>query len=71
MIRNRFYPSSIKNLRAAARRAVNQETAAFQLGEMIDRHGREEWIDPFLEQVGPYAQVQLHDVANILEVLYK
>jgi hypothetical protein len=71
VIYNRYYPSSIDSLRAAARRAVDHETAAFQLGEMIDRHGGDNWVDPFLEQVGPYAQVQINDLANFLEVLYK
>ena len=68
-IRNRFYPSSMKHLRAALQRSADRESAAFQFGEFIDRHGRDLWLDPLIEQVGPYVQLQLGDIANILEVL--
>ena len=70
-LKNRFYPSSIEHLRAAIGRTANRETRAFQFGELIDRHGREGWLDPLVEELGPYIQLQLGDIANLLEVLAK
>ena len=68
-VRNRLYPSSMNHLRASIQRSVNRETAAFQFGEFVDRHGRDSWVDPLIEQVGPHVQLQLGDLANMLEVL--
>ena len=68
-IRNKFYPSSMKHLRAAIDRSVDREADALQIGEFIDRHGREKWLDPLIEELGPYVQLQLGDIANLLEVL--
>ncbi|KAI4154111.1 MAG: hypothetical protein LQ340_001888 [Diploschistes diacapsis] len=68
-IRNRYYPSSMKHLRAALRRSADTESAAFQFGELIDKHGRDSWLDPLIDEVGPYVQLQLSDLANLLEVL--
>ena len=68
-IRNRYYPSSMKHLRAAIQRSADTESAAFQFGEFIDRHGRDSWLDPLIEELGPYVQLQLGDIANLLEVL--
>ena len=68
-IRNKHYPSSMKHLRAAIQRSADTESAAFQFGEFIDRHGRDSWLDPLIDQLGPYVQLQLGDIANLLEVL--
>ena len=42
-----------------------------KVGELIDKHGRDDWIEPLVDHLGPYIQLQLGDVANILEVLSK
>ena len=68
-IKNKFYPSSMKHLRAAIKRSANTESAAFQFGEFIDRHGTDSWLDPLIEELGPYVQLQIGDIANLLEVL--
>lgn len=34
----------------------------------MDKHGNKDWLGPFLEQIGPYLQVQIADLANLLEV---
>ena len=41
------------------------------MGELIDRHGRENWLDPFIDQLGPYIQLQLGDLADFIEILAK
>lgn len=44
---------------------------AYRLGELIEKHGQDEWIKKTTEEVGPWAQLQTGDVANLLEVLRK
>lgn len=38
---------------------------------MVDRHGREHWLEPMLDEVAPYIQLQVGDLAGFLEVLTK
>jgi hypothetical protein len=35
----------------------------------VERHGPGNWINPVAEELGPWAQLQLADIANLLEVL--
>ena len=68
VIKNRYFPTNVKSLRASVKRTVDQQGAAFQIGELIDKHGRENWLEPLIDEVGPYAQLQIGDIANMLEV---
>ena len=52
-------------------RASSRAVSSTRIGELIDKHGRDNWIEPFLDEVGPYLQLQLGDLANILEVFSK
>ncbi|KAL8830962.1 MAG: hypothetical protein Q9191_001142 [Dirinaria sp. TL-2023a] len=38
------------------------------ISELIDKHGSENWIEPLMQEMGPYIQLQLGDIANMLEV---
>jgi hypothetical protein len=38
-------------------------------GELIQRHGKHDWLEPFLDEIGPVIQMQLGDLADFLEVL--
>ena len=53
------------------RRALDSKSTASRLGELIDKHGREDWLEPLMVEVGPYIQLQLGDIANMLEVFDK
>ncbi len=66
--KNRFYPSSIESLRSSIQRAQDSRSTAYKFGELIDKHGRSNWMEPLLADLGPYIQLQLGDVANMLEV---
>ncbi|KAI9812945.1 MAG: hypothetical protein M1826_002728 [Phylliscum demangeonii] len=66
---NRIHPSSLESLRESIERNQELGSAAYRLSELIDKHGREDWLGPFIEQLGPYVQLQLGDLANLLEVL--
>ena len=51
--------------------ALNSKGTASRFSELIDRHGRHDWLEPVLNDVGPYVQLQLGDMANMLEVFHK
>ena len=71
VLKNRFYPSSVEDLKASVRRSKGHESTALQFGELVEKHGRENWIEPLVDELGPYLQLQLNDLANMLEVLAK
>lgn len=52
-------------------RALDSQGTAYRFGEIIDKHGRESWLEPLVDELGPYIQLQVGDVANILEVFHK
>jgi hypothetical protein len=70
VLSNRFKRRSLRHLQAATNRVLDRESTAFQLGELLDRHGQDQWIDQIIQDLGPYAQLQLGDMANMLEVLH-
>ncbi|KAI9676426.1 MAG: hypothetical protein M1817_000583 [Caeruleum heppii] len=69
VLRNYYYPSSVQSLRESIERAKNSETTALRFGELVDKHGKDDWLGPVIEHLGPYIQVQLGDLANILEAM--
>ena len=68
VLKNRFYPSSVQSLRGSMQRAQDSRSTAYRFSELIDKHGRSNWIEPLLADLGPYIQLQLGDLANMLEV---
>ncbi len=50
-----------------ARATKTKETAA-TISELIIRHGADAWLEPFLEQFGPWLQEQVLDLAQFLEI---
>ena len=69
VLRNRFSPRSIESLRAAQQRAQEQGRKALKISELIDKHGNDNWLEPLARDLGPFAQLELNDVANLLEIL--
>ena len=49
-------------------RSLEQTGTASKFGELIDKHGRNDWLEPLMDDLGPYIQLQLGDIANMLEV---
>ena len=70
VLRNRFYPSSIESLNSSMQRAQDSKSKAYRVSELIDKHGNHNWLDPFIGEIGPHVQLQLGDIANLLEVLF-
>lgn len=71
IIKNRYFPSSVQALQESVERSKDLEGIAYHFGELVEKYGREDWIEPLVEEMGPYLQLQLNDIANILEVFAK
>ena len=44
---------------------------ALTLTEQIEKWGAKGWVEPMIEELGPWLLLQLGDVANLLEELLK
>ena len=71
VIKNRYYPCTVESLGVSLERANDQRSKAFKFGELVDKHGRKHWLEPLLDELGPFIQLQLNDIANMLEVFAK
>jgi hypothetical protein len=67
---NYFYPTPLDDLRNAIKRTIDRGATAFKVGELMEKHGSDDWIGPFLEELGPFIQVQVGDFTNFLESTY-
>lgn len=56
---NRYYPTTVESLRESQRRAFDSSASAIRFSELIDKHGRNDWLDPVMQSLGPYVQLQL------------
>ncbi|KAF7875256.1 hypothetical protein EAF04_002428 [Stromatinia cepivora] len=65
--KNYYYPS-VSALREEVSRNIDRGTTALKAGELMEKHGNKHWLGPLLEQIGPYLEVQIADLANFLEV---
>lgn len=68
VLKSRYYPTSVDSLRTSMQRAHDRHQSAYRISELIDKHGSENWIEPLMQEIGPYVQLQLGDIANMLEV---
>lgn len=55
-------------MRESHERAKAAKERASMLSELIVRHGQEDWLEPLLDEFGPWIQLQLGDLADFLEV---
>lgn len=68
-IRNKFYPSTVDTVRESMQRNLDREAQARAWGELIEKHGRSDWVEPLLADLGPVIQMQLGDLADFIETL--
>lgn len=71
VINNYFYPTSVGSLQDSAQRALDSQATAHKFGELVDKHGRDNWLNPVIDELGPSIQLQVGDIANMLEVISK
>ncbi|KAK4550289.1 hypothetical protein LTR36_003256 [Oleoguttula mirabilis] len=55
-------------MRESYHRANRTDERAAMLSELIVRHGSDAWVGPFLEEFGPWMQLQIGDLADFLEI---
>ncbi|KAL8711769.1 MAG: hypothetical protein Q9220_003940 [cf. Caloplaca sp. 1 TL-2023] len=60
---------TIEALRESMQRTHDQNSKAHKVSEVIDKHGRSHWLGPLLDELGPTVQLQLRDMADMLEIL--
>lgn len=65
---NYYYPRPLEELRKEIERTIDRSATAIKIGELMDRHGSDDWLGPLLDELGPYIQVQIVDLASFLEV---
>lgn len=63
---NRYYPNTVESLRESQRRAFDNTASANMFSELIDKHGRHDWLDPVMDSLGPYVQLQLGGTSTLL-----
>lgn len=52
-------------------RTEDSVLTALTIGELIEKHGEHRWIEPLIEEMGPWLMIQLADLSNLLEVILK
>ncbi|KAF2764268.1 hypothetical protein EJ03DRAFT_378752 [Teratosphaeria nubilosa] len=55
-------------MRKAHDRSQDRKARAALLSEMVMRHGPDNWLEPLLDEFGPWLQLQLRDLAQFLEI---
>ncbi|KAK0993077.1 hypothetical protein LTR91_008139 [Friedmanniomyces endolithicus] len=65
---NRYGRHSRYWMRESDARATKTKETAATISELIIRHGADAWLEPFLEQFGPWLQEQVLDLAQFLEI---
>ncbi|KAL6722141.1 hypothetical protein ACLMJK_001248 [Lecanora helva] len=68
VVKNRYFPTHVSSIRDSLQKATDSRQRATRFGELIDRHGRNDWLEPLVDNLGPQAQLQIGDLANMLEV---
>ncbi|KAJ9654521.1 hypothetical protein H2198_006464 [Neophaeococcomyces mojaviensis] len=68
-IRNKLYPTNVEAIRESVQRSKDQSAKVRAWGELIQKHGGNDWIEPFFDAIGPHLQLQLGDLAILLERL--
>ncbi|KAK5050009.1 hypothetical protein LTR84_004128 [Exophiala bonariae] len=68
-VRSKFQPTSVERIRDSVTRAFDRGSKVQAWGELLQQHGKQDWIEPLLDDMGPLIQRQLGDLADFLEVL--
>ena len=58
-------------MREDIKRVEDMTATSVTITEFIEKKGDQNWVDPLIEEVGPWAMIQLADMANFMETLRK
>lgn len=70
-LKNKFYPHDVNSIRESLDRSLDRGAQAYWFGELVDRYGREKWLEPLLDQIAPFIRLQLGDLVVFLEITRK
>lgn len=70
-IKRYLFPPTINEVREGNERATKLENDAMRLDQVAEQAGGGSWLEPFTESIGPWAQMQLKDTADFIEILNK
>lgn len=71
VIQRHIHGNSLDDLREDIKHREDVQRTALSLTELIEKEGDEEWSDKLLEGLGPWAMIQLADLANFFESVRK
>lgn len=52
VIDNYYHPTSAQEVRESIKRTMDQGSTASKVGELIGKHGSDEWLGPLMDEVG-------------------
>ena len=65
---NRYYPTTAESLRDSQRRAFDSSARANMFSELIDKYGRDHWLEPVMDSMGPYVQLQIGGMSTVRNI---
>jgi len=68
VLHNKYTKNHLGHMRDSQER-VDSGGRPYKLGELVARHGEEDWIDPIMDEFGPVAQQMVSDIADVVEIL--
>jgi len=68
ILHNKYTKDHLGSMRDSQER-VDSGGRPYKLGELVARHGEEDWIDPIMDEFGPVVQQMVSDTADIVEIL--
>ena len=68
-IKRKLYSADREDLQESHARAAKKGETVYQFSEMIKKHGRGDWVNPTIDKIGPFIQLQLSDLADWIEML--
>lgn len=71
VLQRRYYPPTIPEMREDLERSEDKDATASDLAQFIEQYGGHGWVEKLTEQAGPAMQMQIEDVADVLETLLK
>ena len=69
VLRRRYNPPTIADLRESIRRSENNEATALNLTQLIEQHGAHGWLNAMIDKTGPMMMMQLQDMADAMEMI--
>ncbi|KAL9052283.1 MAG: hypothetical protein Q9162_005485 [Coniocarpon cinnabarinum] len=67
VVTNRTGSHTRRWMQESHERARLAHERASMLSELVLRHGKEDWLEPLLDEFGPWIQLQVSDMADFLE----